>query len=108
MKTPPVITDILCPKCSSPLYLRSGTRGRWLGCSKFPKCRGRLAWSSLDESIQKHWEAVMADHQKAHPAVFLTMLNGKPVPMTVAVDDIILKAEEAGLVCNAVEDAVAE
>ena len=101
MKTPPVITDILCPKCSSPLYLRTGKRGLWLGCSKFPKCRGRLAWSSLDESIQKHWEAVMADHQTAHPAVFLTMLNGKPVPMTVAIDDIILKAEEAGLVCAA-------
>ena len=105
MKTPPVLTNILCPKCGSPLYLRSGKRGLWLGCSKFPKCRGRLAWSTLDESIQKHWEAIMADHQKAHPLVMLTMLDGQPVPMTVAVDDIILKAEESGLICNAVEES---
>ena len=35
----------------------------------------------------------------------LTMLDGQPVPMTVAVDDIILKAEESGLICNAVEES---
>jgi DNA topoisomerase I len=105
MKTPPVLTNILCPKCGSPLYLRSGKRGLWLGCSKFPKCRGRLAWSTLDESTHKHWEVIMADHQKAHPAVMLTMLDGKPVPMSVAVDDIILKAEEAGLISAAVEES---
>ena len=46
----------------------------------------------------------MADHQKAHPLVMLTMLDGQPVPMTVAVDDIILKAEESGLICAAVEE----
>ncbi len=50
----------------------------------------------------------MVDHQKAHPLVMLTMIDGKPVPMTVAVDDIILKAEESGLICTAVEGAVAE
>jgi DNA topoisomerase I len=104
MKTPPVLTDILCPKCSSPLYLRSGKRGLWLGCSKFPKCRGRLAWSTLDESVHRHWEAIMADHQKAHPAVILTMTDGKPVPMTIPVDDIILRAEETGLVSAPVEE----
>ena len=107
MKTPPVVTDILCPKCGSPLYLRSGKRGLWLGCSKFPKCRGRLAWGTLEESAQQRWEAVMADHQKAHPPVLLVMADGQPASMTTAVDDIILKAEAAGLV-NAVESAAAE
>jgi DNA topoisomerase-1 len=107
MKTPPVVTDILCTKCGSPLYLRSGKRGLWLGCSKFPKCRGRLAWGTLEESVQKRWEAVMADHQKAHPPVLLTMIDGQPVSMTTAVDDIILKAEAAGLL-NAVESSVAD
>jgi len=104
LKTPPVVTTILCPKCSSPLYLRSGKRGLWLGCSKFPKCKGRLAWSTLDESTQSHWEAIMSDHQKAHPAVMLTMIDGKAVPMTVPVDDIIMKAEEAGLIASPVEE----
>jgi DNA topoisomerase I len=104
MKTPPVLTDIACPKCGSPLYLRSGKRGLWLGCSKFPKCRGRLAWSTLEESAHHHWEAIMADHQKAHPMVMLTMIDGKAVPMTIPVDDIILKAEESGLIVAAVEE----
>ena len=108
VKTPPVETNLLCPKCGSPLYLRSGKRGLWLGCSKFPKCRGRLAWSALDENTQKHWEQIMVAHQKAHPAVMLTMINGKPVPMTVAVDDIILKAEEAGLITAVADSAIAE
>jgi DNA topoisomerase-1 len=106
LKTPPVLTNMLCPKCSSPLYLRSGKRGLWLGCSKFPKCRGRLAWSTLDETVQKHWETVMTEHQKAHPAVMLTMTDGKPVPMNIPVDDIILKAEESGLVTASVEESI--
>ena len=105
LKTPPVVTSMLCPKCNSPLYLRSGKRGLWLGCSKFPKCKGRLAWSTLDESTQRHWEAIMADHQKAHPAVMLTMVDGKAVPMTVPVDDIILRAEEAGLIASPIEES---
>ncbi len=105
LKTPPVVTTILCPKCSSPLYLRSGKRGLWLGCSKFPKCKGRLAWSTLEASAQNHWEAIMSNHQKAHPAVMLTMIDGKAVPMTVPVDDIIMKAEEAGLISSLVEES---
>jgi len=104
MKTPPVLTDIACSKCGSPLYLRSGKRGLWLGCSKFPKCRGRLAWSTLDESIRNRWEAIMTDHQKAHPAIMLKMTDGSPVPMTIPVDDIILKAEQTGLISAAMEE----
>ena len=48
----------------------------------------------------------MADHQKAHPPVQLTMIDGQPVSMTTAVDDIILKAEAAGLL-SVVESSVA-
>ncbi|NTV98048.1 MAG: type I DNA topoisomerase [Chlorobiaceae bacterium] len=104
MKTPPVQTDIACPKCGAPLFLRSGKRGLWLGCSKFPKCRGRLAWATLDEETRKHWERVMEEHRKAHPVVTLKMTDGKPVPMTLSVDEIILRAEDAGLVSSAVEE----
>jgi DNA topoisomerase-1 len=101
MKTPPVQTDIACPKCGAPLYLRSGKRGLWLGCSKFPKCRGRMAWTTLDEDTRKLWESAMEAHRKAHPAITLTMADGKPVPMNLSVDEIILRAEEAGLVAAA-------
>ena len=108
MKTPPVVTNILCPKCASPLFLRSGKRGLWLGCSKFPKCRGRLAWSTLEEGVRNNWESIMADHQKAHPSVMLLMTDGQPVSMTTPVDDIILKAEESGLIAATVVQEPAE
>ncbi|NTU97558.1 MAG: type I DNA topoisomerase [Chlorobiaceae bacterium] len=106
MKTPPVATDIACPKCGAPLYLRSGKRGLWLGCSKFPKCRGRLAWGSLDEETRNRWESVMENHRKAHPEVPLMMADGKPVPMSLSVDEIIIRAEEAGLVSPPVSETV--
>lgn len=39
-KKPAEPTDIPCPKCSEPMVVRSSRRGEFLGCSKFPKCRG--------------------------------------------------------------------
>ncbi|MBM3161846.1 MAG: type I DNA topoisomerase [Chlorobi bacterium] len=104
LKTPPVETDLACPKCGAPLYLRSGKRGLWLGCSKFPKCRGRLAWNTLDPSVQQHWEKAMTEHRKAHPDVVLKMTDGAPVPMNLPLEDIIIRAEEAGLVSPAAEE----
>ena len=29
-----------CPKCEAPMKLRSGAKGFFLGCTKYPKCRG--------------------------------------------------------------------
>lgn len=29
-----------CPRCSSPMVLRNGRRGKFYGCSKFPYCKG--------------------------------------------------------------------
>ncbi len=33
------LTDIKCPKCGSPMAVRVSRRGKFLGCSAFPKCR---------------------------------------------------------------------
>jgi hypothetical protein len=30
----------ICPRCSSHMILRNGTRGQFYGCSRFPRCRG--------------------------------------------------------------------
>ena len=35
----PVETDRECPDCGAKLLLRHGSRGPFLGCSKYPKCR---------------------------------------------------------------------
>ena len=34
----PVTTDIDCDQCGKPMVIRSGRRGKFLGCSGYPKC----------------------------------------------------------------------
>lgn len=95
-KTPPLKTDIDCPKCKAALYLRAGKRGLWLGCSRFPKCRGRMAWSELDEPTQAKWEQALKAHEAEHPAVEIVMMDGTPLDLTLPIADIIGNAP-AGL-----------
>lgn len=78
-KVPPVLTDIPCPKCQAPMNLRSSKRGPWLSCSKFPKCRGRLAWTKLPEDQQKKWELILANHEKENPQPIIKTIHGKPI-----------------------------
>ena len=33
-------TGVLCPRCRSPMVLRSGRYGKFYGCSRFPRCKG--------------------------------------------------------------------
>ncbi|MFG0329626.1 MAG: type I DNA topoisomerase [Phycisphaerales bacterium] len=73
---PPLETDLPCPKCEAPLNLRSGARGPWLSCSTFPKCRGRGAWTKLDEPTQKKWEKALAEHERQHPIPVIRDLDG--------------------------------
>jgi DNA topoisomerase-1 len=75
-QVPPLKTDLACPKCQTPLNLRRGAKGPWLSCSKFPKCRGRMAWSTLDEEVKKKWEKELKKHEKANPKVIVRKLDG--------------------------------
>ncbi len=76
-KTPPYLTDIPCPKCESPLNMRDSKRGLWLSCSAFPKCRGRLAWSAVEEDKQKELEKAWAQHDKENPVPQIKTKDGK-------------------------------
>jgi DNA topoisomerase-1 len=38
-KSRTVPTDRDCPDCGAKLVIRSGRRGKFLGCSAYPKCR---------------------------------------------------------------------
>ena len=58
-KPKPITTTIACSTCGSPLYLRSGKRGPWLGCSKYPKCRGRMAMNKLSPEDKKQVDALL-------------------------------------------------
>jgi len=74
---PPPQTDLPCPICKSPLNLRNGIRGPWLGCSRFPKCRGRGKWTELDDAKQKQLIDILERHEKAHPTPIVRTLDGK-------------------------------
>jgi DNA topoisomerase-1 len=74
---PPMQIDMACAKCDAPLNLRNGKRGPWLGCSKFPKCRGRGKWSEIEDTLREQLEAQLAAHEKANPRPSLFRRDGK-------------------------------
>ncbi len=98
---PPLETDLQCPKCEAPMYLREGVRGPWLGCSRFPKCRGRLAWTKLDEEVRERLQKELDAHVAAHPipiirtldGVALTDEKGKPLPDAPRPDQIVVETQ---------------
>ena len=74
---PPILTEIECSKCGEFLNLRDGKRGPWLGCSKFPKCRGRGAFAKLPEKEQKDLRKQLTDHMKSQQTLVLTRRDGQ-------------------------------
>jgi len=98
---PPLATELPCPVCASPLNLRSGARGPWLGCSRFPKCRGRGKWTELDEGVKKRLGRELESHEAEHPVPVITRLDGtpltdakgKPLADAPAVDDLVLEGD---------------
>ncbi|MBL4686744.1 MAG: type I DNA topoisomerase, partial [Nannocystaceae bacterium] len=94
---PPVLTDLACPKCESPMNLRRGKRGPWLGCSTFPKCRGRLGWNSLEESEQATLEKRLVKHEKANPIPPILRRSGEVIPEGLPVVDLVIEGGVAEL-----------
>lgn len=78
-KTPPLQTDLPCPKCQAPMNLRRSSRGPWLSCSKFPKCKGRLGWNSLADEVKVTWDQALTAHEARHPVIVLQRLDGTPI-----------------------------
>ncbi|MCG8619124.1 MAG: topoisomerase DNA-binding C4 zinc finger domain-containing protein, partial [Desulfobacterales bacterium] len=77
---PPLLTDIPCNKCDEGVMnLRRSKRGPWLSCNRFPKCRGRVGWKSLDEDEQKKWELALMNHEKANPVKQIKTLDGRVI-----------------------------
>ncbi|MCC6675792.1 MAG: type I DNA topoisomerase [Phycisphaerales bacterium] len=76
---PPLLTDLPCPTCESPLNLRAGARGPWLSCSRFPKCRGRGKWNEVPEPKRLELEDALKAHDRANPIPIIRTLDGKPL-----------------------------
>ncbi len=100
---PAFVTDLPCPTCSSPLNLRTGARGPWLGCSRFPKCRGRGKWAEVPEDKRKALEAELEAHDKANPVPIIRTMDGraltdpkgKPLPGAPTVEALMPNAGAA-------------
>ena len=89
---PPLLVESLqCEKCESPMNLRSGKRGPWLGCSTFPKCKGRMGWKTLDEEVLKELEAALEQHEKANPQVIVKTLSGTVIPEGTPIEDLLIE-----------------
>lgn len=89
---PPLLVESLhCEKCESPMNLRSGKRGPWLGCSTFPKCKGRMGWKTLDEDVLKELEAALEKHEEANPQVIVKTLSGKVIPEGTPIEDLLIE-----------------
>ena len=58
------------------MNLRYGKRGPWLGCQKFPKCRGRAAFGKLGEGVQKDLTQQLKKHLSGHETIQLTRRDG--------------------------------
>ena len=44
IKAEPEMLDRSCPECGSPLLIRHGRYGKFIGCSNFPECRHTEPW----------------------------------------------------------------
>ena len=95
--TPPLQTELECPKCSAPLNLRRGKRGPWLGCSRFPKCRGRMGWNTVEEETQKRLEAELESHEREHPIPVITRMSGEPIPEGTPIASLVVPGGVAAL-----------
>ena len=95
---PPLLVDSLsCEKCESPMYLRRGKKGPWLGCSTFPKCKGRMGWKTLDETLLNDLESALELHEKEHPQVIVKRIDGEEIPEGTPVGDLLLPGGVAEL-----------
>jgi DNA topoisomerase-1 len=94
---PPLAIEMECPKCdATTMNLRRGKRGPWISCSRYPKCRGRVGFKSLDEDRQAELEQALQAHEKENPQPVIRTLDGQPVgenyqPQTVGEDPTVLE-----------------
>jgi DNA topoisomerase-1 len=95
----PVEGDVKCPKCDAPLNLRRGKRGPWLGCSKFPKCRGRLAWKGkeLSDEMRTVLDARLEEHERQNPVPTITRVDGSVIPEGTPIATLLLTGGVAQL-----------
>ena len=92
-----LIESLICEKCESPMNLRNGKRGPWLGCSTFPKCKGRMGWKTLEDDVREELEEALNTHMEANPQVIITTMSGKVIPEGTPIEDLLIEGNVAEL-----------
>jgi DNA topoisomerase-1 len=92
-----LIESLQCEKCESPMNLRNGKRGPWLGCSTFPKCKGRMGWKTLEDDVREELDAALNTHMEANPQVIVTTMSGKVIPEGTPIEDLLIEGNVAAL-----------
>jgi DNA topoisomerase-1 len=92
LPSPPPLQDpeIVCTKCGRVCNVRDCKRGPWLGCSGFPKCRGRADWKALGEAKQKELLAALTKHAAENAPGELRRRDGRLIEAGTPVTDLIL------------------
>jgi ssDNA-binding Zn-finger/Zn-ribbon topoisomerase 1 len=65
-----ITTDIDCDECGKPMIIRTGRRGKFLGCSGYPKCKntGEVPAKLLEElGLSSNGEATKANEPPPPP-----------------------------------------
>ena len=92
LPSPPPLQDpeVVCTKCGRACNVRDGKRGPWLGCSGFPKCRGRADWKALGDEKQKALLAALEKHARENAPGELRRRDGRLIEAGTPVTELIL------------------
>ncbi len=63
VKREPEKTDVVCPKCASPMVVRFGRKGSFLACSAFPECKTTLAFQRSEDGRLQVIQEKVADEK---------------------------------------------
>ncbi len=55
------IPEIPCPECGEPMIIRISRGGRFLGCSKYPDCRGTKPLPKIEQEMMEKKDPVIAE-----------------------------------------------
>ncbi len=79
------------------MNLRRGKRGPWLGCSTYPRCRGRLSFSKLTDAERADLSTRLEVHERAHPPITIRTLQGQTIDPGTPVRDLLVSSGLAEL-----------
>mgnify|MGYP001616390206 FL=1 len=107
-KSEVVETDKVCDKCGKPMVIRTGSRGRFIACTGYPKCKNTASVDEAGNVIKPPPTGVQCDKCNAEMVIknsrrgpFLACSaypkcrNAKPLP-----GEMKAPAEDAGVPCD--------